>query len=332
MATRVHPKIVVVGDLNGAYDVLVDILRGTKLVSRELSWRGGRAELVQMGDLFNRGDGALQALRLLLRLQRQARKVGGKVTVLLGNHEVMTALGHEGYCTEGEYLSFASARERRAWPARVARAMKRLVRRRPNGILLPIEPRLEAWKIEHVPGRTALRKELGPHGRLGRALRGLPVAYQTQGCLFLHAGLLPDWAELGVDGLNDRARDTWARAGNRLWSLPKQSLFRDPTGPLWDRSLVRGGVKAHAILNRLLRQMGAARMIVGHTPTGSLAGGTAGSVLLLAGGRLVAVDVGLRSGPDTPRTALILDGPRGLEWTPDKTRVLWNTRGARGRR
>jgi len=73
-------------------------------------------------------------------------------------------------------------------------------------------------------------------------------------------------------------------------------------------------------------------MIVGHTPTGSLAGGTAGSVLLLAGGRLVAVDVGLRSGPDTPRTALILDGPRGLEWTPDKTRVLWNTRGARGRR
>ena len=332
MATRAHQKIVVVGDLNGAYDVLVDILRGTKLVSRELLWRGGRAELVQMGDLFNRGDGGLQALRLLLKLKRQARRVGGNVTVLLGNHEVMTALGHEGYCTEGEYLSFASAQERRAWPARVTRAIKRLARRRPQGILLPIEPRLEAWKIEHVPGRAALRKALGPNGRLGRALRALPVAYQTQGHLFLHAGLLPDWAELGVDGLNECARDAWALAGSRLWSLPKHSLFRSPTGPLWDRSLVRGGVKTHTLLNHSLSQLGAERMIVGHTPTASLPGGSAGRVLLLASGRLVAVDVGLKSGPDTPRTALILDGPRGLEWTPDKTRVLWNTRGGRERR
>ena len=330
MATS--PKIVVVGDLNGAYDVLVDILRGTKLVDRELAWRGGRAEFVQLGDLFNRGDGGLQALRLLLRLQRQARKVGGKVTVVLGNHEVMTALGHEGYCTEGEYLSFASAQERRAWPARVARATKRLVRQRPNGILLPIEPRLEAWKVEHVPGRAAMRKELGPHGRLGRALRALPVAYQTQGFLFVHAGLLPDWAELGLEGLNARAREAWALAGNRLWSLPKHSLFRNPTGPLWDRSLVRGDAKARALLNRSLSQLGATRMIVGHTQTESLAGGAAGSVLLLAAGRLVAVDVGLRSGPNTPRTALILDGPKGLEWTPHKTRVLWNTRVARARR
>jgi len=324
-------KIVVIGDLNGACDVLVDILRGTKLVNRKLNWCGGRVELVQMGDLFNRGDGALQALQLLLRLQRQARKVGGKVTVILGNHEVMSALGHEGYCTEGEYLSFATAKERRAWPARVERAMKRLVRQRPQGILLPIAPRLEAWKVGHAPGRAALRKELGPQGKIGRALRALPVAYQTQGYLFVHAGLLPEWARLGVEGLNDRASEAWARAGDRLWSLRKRSLFRDPTGPLWDRSLVRGGAKARTSLSRSLRQLEATRMIVGHTPTGSLVGGTEGSVVLLAGGRLVAVDVGLRSGPDAPRTALILDGPRGLEWTPHNTRVLWNTRGVRAR-
>jgi hypothetical protein len=64
-------------------------------------------------------------------------------------------------------------------------------------------------------------------------------------------------------------------------------------------------------------------MIVGHTQTASLAGGAAGRVLLLAGGRLVVVDVGLKSGPHTARAALILDGPNGLEWTPQRTRVLW---------
>lgn len=323
MPPRLGERIVVIGDLNAAYDVLVDILRGTKLINRHLAWCGGRAELVQMGDLFNRGSGGLQALQLLLKLQRQARKAGGKVTILLGNHEAMTALGHEGYCTEGEYLSFATAKERREWPGRVTNAMKRLVRQRPKGILLPIEPRLEAWKIEHVPGRAALRKALGPRGRLGRALRALPVAYQTQGCLFVHGGLLPEWAERGVAGLNAAARDAWAEARKGLWSLSKSSMFRNASGPLWDRSLVRGGAKARAALKRSLSLMGAQRMIVGHTQTESLNRGEAGKVLVLEGGRLVAVDVGLQSGANTPRTALIIDGRRGLEWTPGKIRVLW---------
>lgn len=319
--------MVVVGDLNGAYDVLVDILRGTGLVDRELRWCGGADELVQMGDLFNRGGGALQALRLLLKLQRQARRVGGRVTVLLGNHEVMTALRHEGYCTEDEYLAFASAAERRAWPARVHRALLRLVRRRPHGIVLPIAPRLEAWKIEHVPGRSALRRALGPRGALGRALRALPVAYRSNGALFVHAGLLPKWARWGIDGLNQRAAEAWAAARIRLWSLPKSSLFRSSEGPLWDRTLVRGGAQARAQLRQTLELLGAHRMIVGHTQTASLPAGKAGQILVLAGGSLVDVDVGLSSGEGTPRAALILDGPRGLEWTPERTRVLWNSRG-----
>ncbi len=46
--------------------------------------------------------------------------------------------------------------------------------------------------------------------------------------VFLHAGLLPDWAELGVEGLNERAREAWALAGKGLWSVPKHSLFRNP--------------------------------------------------------------------------------------------------------
>jgi hypothetical protein len=317
-------RIVVVGDLNAADDVLIDILRGTGLVDRRLAWRGGRSELVQVGDLFNRGGGALNALTLLLRLQREARAAGGKVTVLLGNHEAMTALRHEGYCTEDEYLAFATAAERRAWPARVDRAMRRLLKHRPGGVILPIAPRLEAWKIEHVPGRTALRRALGPRGKLGKALRRLPLAYLAERTLFVHAGLLPEWAALGIDGLNERVRETWQLAGSRpLWKLPKKSLFRNSKGPLWDRSLVRGGVEARRDLHRSLSMIGAERMVVGHTQTASLAGGREGHVQLLAGGRLIAVDVGLASGEDTPRAALIIEDQSGFEWTPRGTTRLW---------
>jgi hypothetical protein len=318
------PRIVAIGDLNAAYDALVEILRGTRLVNRNLEWIGGRAELVQVGDLFNRGGGAAQALTLLLRLRRQARASGGRVTVLLGNHEAMTALRHEGYCTEEEYLAFATAAERRAWPARVHRALRRLLRQRPHGVVLPLEPRLEAWKIEHVPGRTALRRALGPRGKLGKALRALPVTHLSQGSLFVHAGLLPAWAKLGLAGLDEMARREWAAGGRGLWTLPKKGLFRGGSGPLWDRSLVRGGAEARRALTESLALVGAQRMIVGHTQTASLAGGREGHIHVQAGGRLVSVDVGLASGPNTPRAALILEGGAGYEWTPAETRLLWN--------
>jgi calcineurin-like phosphoesterase family protein len=325
-------RSVVIGDLNGAYEVLVEILRGTGLLDRQLSWSGGKDELVQVGDLFNRGGGAVRALRLLLKLRRQAQRVGGRVTVLLGNHEVMTALRHEGYCTVEEYLSFATAAERRAWPDKVRRAMRRLLRQRAGGVLLPIEPRLEAWKIEHAPGRVAMRRALGPRAALGKALRALPIIYLSGDALFVHGGLMPRWAELGADGLQALAREDWATARGALWRLSKRdSLFRAADGPLWNRSLVRGGARARAELERTLALVGAKRMIVGHSQTGSLPRGQAGRILVLAQGKLIDVDVGLSEAPHAPRTALIIEGPRGLEWTPEGTRVLWTSRGVKQR-
>jgi len=331
MAAIATGRVIAIGDLNGAYDVLIELLRGTGLVNRKLAWSGGCAELVQMGDLFNRGGGAAQAFRLLLELKRQARRAGGKVTILLGNHELMTALRHEGYCTEDEYLSFASAAERRAWPARVRRAMGRIIRDRPNGILLPIEPRLEAWKIEHVPGRTQLRRALGPRGVLGRALRGLPVAYIVSQTLFVHGGLGPAWARVGIEGLNRQARECWAAARVNLWSLPKKSLFRNSAGPLWDRSLVRGGPEAKRQLHETLELLGVQRMVIGHTQTASLPGGRAGQILVTASGRLIAVDVGLSSSQPTASAALIIEGERGYEWTASGTRLLWKREAPRAR-
>ena len=316
-------RIVAIGDLNAADDVLEDILRSTGLVDRKLRWRGGSSELVQVGDIFNRGGGAASALQLLLRLQREARREGGRVTVLLGNHEAMTALHHHGYCTEAEYLAFATAAERRGWAARVTRAFRRLARQRPQGVILPIEPRLEAWKVEHVPGRAALKRALGPRGKLGKALRQLPVAHLSQGSLFVHAGLLPHYAALGLDGLNELAREEWRRGTRGLWTLPRKGLFRGVDSPLWDRSLVRGGPEAGRALRRSLALLGAERMIVGHTQTASLRGGRAGHVQLLARGKLIAIDVGLSEGAGTPRAALVIEGSRGYEWTPAGTRPLW---------
>jgi len=313
-----------VGDLNGADGALQEILRGTGLMNARGDWTGRRAELVQMGDLFNRGGGARRAVALLRGLGRKAAAQGGRVTTLLGNHEAMVALRHEAYCTEDEYLSFASAAERRAWPARTRRAMRRFLREHgPRGPILPLEPRLEAWKIAHVPGQAALRRAFGPAARLGRWVRNLPVVYRTAGCVFVHGGLLPAWAELGLAGVNAKAREEWRAAGRFIRNLPKSSLFRAASSPLWDRSLAHGGPAARAQLERSLKLCDAARMIVGHTRTEDAPGGSLGKILLRHRGRLVMVDTGIGSEPWEPRTALVIEGGIGREWTPEGTRVLW---------
>jgi hypothetical protein len=320
------PRTVVVGDLNGADDVLQEILRGTRLIDGEGRWIGGDAEFIQLGDVFNRGNGARAAFELLLALGEQAESAGGRVTMLLGNHEVMIALRNEAYCTEGEYLSFASQRERDAWPRRVARAARRLYRQHPQrGPILPLGPRLDAWKVENVPGRAALRRAMRPGARFGRALRRLPAVVQRGDTVFVHGGLVPAWARLGVDGINHALAEAWSHKVEFIKSLPPRSILRADDGPLWDRSLALGaGGPTEIALLRSLRLIDARRMVIGHTATAHMPGGMRGEVLLRFSGRLVCADVGLVAGPAGPCAALVIEGDRGYEWSPEGARTLWD--------
>ncbi len=316
--------MVAIGDLNGAADALEAILRGTRLVDRQGRWSGGRAHLVQVGDLFNRGPRGRAAFTRLRALGRQARAAGGDVTVLLGNHEAMTALGNESYCTVEEYLSFAPARERARWKKRLARQTMRILRDHPpRGPIAPLEPRLAAWSALHAPGRRELRRELGPRGVTGRALRALPVAIRIGDTAFVHSVPSPRWARRGIDGLNEAARATWA-ARPRFWrDLPRSNLLRAIDGPLWNRSMVSRETRAtRAELSRTLDALGVARIVVGHTQTRHLPGGERGRIALLHGGRVICIDVSLGLGAGAPLAALDLRGGVAHEWSRDGRRRL----------
>lgn len=79
----------VIGDIHGYLDRLCALLRGADLVDDGLNWSGGVHRLWLLGDLFDRGPGGLDVLRLVMRLQHQASPAGGSVNVLLGNHEAL---------------------------------------------------------------------------------------------------------------------------------------------------------------------------------------------------------------------------------------------------
>lgn len=92
-STAAPPRIVAIGDVHGAAGAFVAILQRTGLIDAQRRWTGGKAVFVQTGDLTDRGAAVGETLDLLMALEKQAASAGGKVHVLLGNHEVMNMLG-----------------------------------------------------------------------------------------------------------------------------------------------------------------------------------------------------------------------------------------------
>jgi hypothetical protein len=82
----------VVSDIHGHVEHLVGALQHAKLLDADRAWCGGPARLTVLGDLFDRGPDGIAVVDLVCRLQDEARRAGGRVDALLGNHEIL-ALG-----------------------------------------------------------------------------------------------------------------------------------------------------------------------------------------------------------------------------------------------
>ncbi len=99
-------RVVAIGDVHGDVDALKEALRLAGLIDDKEHWSGGKAHLVQTGDIPDRGEQTRAAFELLMRLEGEALAAGGRVHALLGNHEVMNMLGDLRYVTPGELASF----------------------------------------------------------------------------------------------------------------------------------------------------------------------------------------------------------------------------------
>jgi len=83
-------SLFVVGDVHGRYDQLINLLKRSKIINKELNWIGGKSNLVFLGDLFDRGNDVTKVLWFIYELEEKAEAAGGKVHLVLGNHEIMT--------------------------------------------------------------------------------------------------------------------------------------------------------------------------------------------------------------------------------------------------
>jgi len=93
------------GDPQGNLSQVTWALRDNGLVDAAGSWNAGSSTLVVVGDLVDRGPAGLGVIDLCMRLQAQAAGDGGRVVVLIGNHDILLlAARHFGGPFKADWL------------------------------------------------------------------------------------------------------------------------------------------------------------------------------------------------------------------------------------
>lgn len=90
-------KTFVMSDPHGRLNLVVSLLQGNGVIDKNLNWCFGSNQLVVIGDVFDRGYDVPQIFWLLYKLEAEAEAQGGRVTMILGNHEPMELAGDMRY-------------------------------------------------------------------------------------------------------------------------------------------------------------------------------------------------------------------------------------------
>lgn len=292
-------RVVAIGDVHGDYEQVVRVLTSAGLVDGKLKWAGGRTHLVQTGDRVDRGPDSRKVNDLFMRLEKEAKKAGGMVHPLTGNHEAMNMLGDLRYVSPKDFAAFETPdsmlRREELWKS----WRRELVRR---GEAEPTEAQRGPFDKEHPLGFVEHAQAFSPKGQYGSWIVQQNAVIRVGDTLFLHGGISPKYADFSLRDLNERIRQELQEPD------PKTALLaQDPEGPLWFRGLAQGDpLPLSAHVDAVLKKHGCKRIVVGHTVTEGLL------VMPRFGGRVVAIDVGLSAVYGGPPAALILEEGRAF--------------------
>ncbi len=87
-------KVGAISDIHGQYDTFITLLKNNGVIDDAGQWNFGNGHFVVAGDIFDRGPQVTEVLWFLYDLEKQAEQSGGKLHVLLGNHDVMVLNGN----------------------------------------------------------------------------------------------------------------------------------------------------------------------------------------------------------------------------------------------
>ena len=276
-------RIVAVGDVHGEFEQFAAVLRFAGMIDAKGNWSGGQTHLVQTGDVLDRGPDSRKAMDLLMKLERQAEQAGGRVHALIGNHETMNIYGDLHDTSPGEFAAFRdqnSVKLRQQYYKQHVDEIQKAPP--PSGLPAFDDDYRKRWESQFPLGYFEHRQQLGPDGTYGKWIRSHNAVIKINDMVFLHGGISPRYVATPISEINRRVL-----AELEDPSKLQGSILVDEEGPLWYRGLAQGDQRALAPqVETVLRNLGAARIVIGHTPV-------AGAVLPRFGGKVILIDVGM---------------------------------------
>jgi transglutaminase-like putative cysteine protease len=190
-----------------------------------------------MGDLFDRGQDVIKTLWFLYRMERQARARGGRLHVLLGNHEIMAFLND---------LRYTSAKEKR-----VARYFN-------TGYTTMFDIKrsiLGGW-LASKPGMIKINNILFAHGGVALEFTVYSLrSFNDSLYAYLHENEFPLLLKEGVSTVR----------GNATLYARRLYFFFGDNSPFWHRGYILSDTLKND-LNKALDKFDARYHVVAHTP------------------------------------------------------------------
>lgn len=229
-------RVIAIGDIHSDINVMQQVFRLAGATNENNEWIGGELTIVQMGDLIGRSDDEREVLDFMFAIQAQAEEYGGKVFALIGNHEVMGGRVDNQAVGPNPFPAYQDI----------------------PGLNLD-DPRLQHLPPNQRPRGAALM----PGGPYAVRIAEFPVVLNLGETIFVHGGVVPRWAEYGIDNINAEV-SAWLRGDTP--EPDSSQRVDDSDRVMWARHFSsRVDSRTCLMLEESLRILGAKRMVVAHT-------------------------------------------------------------------
>ena len=309
---RTPERVVAIADVHGAHVRFQTLLKTLGLIDQRDRWTGGRTHFVQTGDVLDRGPDSKLTLDLLRKLEREARRAGGRVHALLGNHEIMRMVGDWRYVSEGETAAFRTGRSQELRD-NAAKVLTTQAETRAKEQKTPFDPVAfqERFIKDYPLGALEMTLAFQKDGEYGEWLRQRPTLVKINGIVYMHGGVSEPRSTLGCQGINEQVLKELSGPPVPPDQLLSQ-LSSAEDGPLWYRGLATEPEDTFApTLETILQRLQARGFVIGHTPT-------EGRIQTRFGGRVVQIDTGMLNGTFFPSGA-----PSALEVKGDQMAAVY---------